>query len=338
MDGFARTAAGPVPRVRTYLRRDDRVGDLRARLGTNRHDFKVVPGLYCVGEPDRTSPVLVTANYKLTFDTLRERLTSIDAWLLVVDTRGINVWCAAGKGLFTASEVAFSVNAVRLHQVVEHRELILPQLAATGVAAREVERICGFKVLWGPIRARDLPAFLRNGNKADEAMRGVTFTLRERAALIPVELYQLRKPLFAAIPLLFLLSALGPDLFSPPALWQRGISAVTATLVGALAGSVLVPLFLNRLPWRQFWPKGALVGGAAGTLAALYLPVHGWADPLALTLWATAVASWQAMNFTGSTPYTSPSGVEKEMRRGMPLQALAALAAAGLWLAGPFLG
>jgi hypothetical protein len=32
------------------------------------------------------------------------------------------------------------------------------------------------------------------------------------------------------------------------------------------------------------------------------------------------------MNFTVSTPYTSPTGVEKEMRRAMPAQAAGVLA------------
>jgi hypothetical protein len=42
------------------------------------------------------------------------------------------------------------------------------------------------------------------------------------------------------------------------------------------------------------------------------------------------------MNFTGSTPYTSPSGVEKEMRKAMPLQALAGLVSIILWIGAAF--
>jgi hypothetical protein len=42
------------------------------------------------------------------------------------------------------------------------------------------------------------------------------------------------------------------------------------------------------------------------------------------------------MNFTGSTPYTSPSGVEKEMRKAIPLQALAALIAVAAWVGAGF--
>jgi hypothetical protein len=246
------------------------------------------------------------------------------------------VWCAAGKGLFGTDEIVYSVNRAKLHQVVAHRNLVLPQLGATGVAGRAVRRACGFKVLWGPVRAEDLPEYLANGNRADQEMRMVTFPLKERAVLIPVEIFLLWKALAWAVPALFLLSAIGPDVFSFSALWHRGIAALLATLLGVLAGCAAVPLLLNRLPWRSFWPKGALTGAVAGLAAAFLLPLSGGLEAVAVLLWTTAVSSYLAMNFTGSTPYTSPSGVEKEMRRGIPLQALAGLSALVLWLAAPF--
>jgi hypothetical protein len=337
VDGFVDTPAGPVPRVRTGMLPSDRLGTALARLGAIRSRYKVVPGLYCVGDPTPDSPVLVTANYKLTFDAVRRELAGIDAWLLVADTRGINVWCAAGKGLFATDEIIYGVNSARLHQVVAHRELILPQLGATGVAGREVGKGCGFKVTWGPVRAGDLPEFLAGGRHADRDMRMVDFPLKERAVLIPVELFLLRKPLAWTLPALFLLSGIGPDVFSLAAMWHRGLAAAAATLFGVLAGCVAVPLLLDRLPWRSFWPKGALTGAAAGLIAASLLPLRGRLEPAAVLLWTMAVASYLAMNFTGSTPFTSPSGVEKEMRRGIPLQGLAGLAALILWLAAPFI-
>ncbi|AMK12960.1 CO dehydrogenase/acetyl-CoA synthase delta subunit [Pseudodesulfovibrio indicus] len=332
------TPAGPVPRVRTRMLPSDRLGTALARLGATRHRYKVVPGLYCVGNPTPDSPVLVTANYKLTFDAVRTELSGQDAWLLVTDTRGINVWCAAGKNLFATHEIVLSVRNAQLDKVVAHRTLVLPQLGAPGVAAYRVKRECGFKVVWGPVRAADLPAFLADGFTATGKMRMVDFPLRERAVLIPVEIFLLWKLLAWVLPLSFLLSAIGPDVFSFSALWQRGVCAATATLVGILAGCAAVPLLLDRLPWRQFWPKGALTGCLAGLAAVLLLPLSGLVENVALLLWTTAVSSYLAMNFTGSTPYTSPSGVEAEMRRGIPLQAAAALAGLILWLAAPFLG
>ena len=337
MDGFVQTPAGMVPRVRTRLLPSDRIGNILARCGFTRHNYKVVPGLYCVGKPTPESPVLVTCNYKLTFDAVRSELAGVNAWLLIVDTRGINVWCAAGKHLFSTNEVIMSVESARLTEVVTHRQLILPQLAATGVSAHKVGSGCGFKVIWSTVRARDIPAFLEAGNRAEPEMREVTFTLRERAELIPVEIFLLWKLLAWTLPAAFLISGIGPDIYSLSALWNRGLTAALATLAAILAGCGVVPLLLNRLPWRQFWLKGALTGALAGLLVVALSPLRGWLEPAAILLWTTAGASFLAMNFTGSTPYTSPSGVEKEMRRGIPFQAATALAAAACWLAAPFL-
>ena len=339
MDGFVETPAGVVPRVRTQLSFQDTVGTIKTRLGIGRYDYKVVPGLYCVGAPGPEAPVLVTANYKLTFDALRKELGGLDAWILAADTRGINVWCAAGKGLFSTQEVVRRAVKSRLAEVVSHRKLILPQLSATGVAAHQVKRGCGFRVVYGPVRAADIPAFVKAGNVPDEAMRAVTFTLRERVVLVPVEILLLKKFLVLTIVSTLAISGIGPGIFSPGAALTRGVPAVIATLFGILAGAVAVPLLLPRLPWREFWIGGALSGIAAGVLNAFLFSARlGAAESLALVLWAGTVASYLAMNFTGSTPFTSPSGVEKEMRRAIPVQVSGGVLAAVVWLAAPFIG
>ena len=303
-----------------------------------RRRYRVAPGLYAVGSPGPDSPVLVTANYKLSFDSLRFSVSGIDAWLLVADTRGINVWCAAGKGTFSAGEVSDLVRRSRLAEVVSHRRLVLPQLAAPGVTAREVTRDCGFSVRFGPVRATDLPAWLERDGQGDEAMREVTFTLAERAVLIPVELYLLARPLVGLVVLALVRSGIGPGVFSPAAAVQRGALLLGATGLGILAGAVLVPLLLPRLPARQFWLKGVYTGLAVAALARpLVATGVSGVEQAALTLWAVAVSSYLAMNFTGSTPFTSLSGVEREMRRGLPVQLLAVGAAAVLWVVAPFL-
>ena len=163
VENFVDTPAGPVPRVKTRLERSDLMGALSARLGIKRDQYKIAPGLYCVGRPGPDSPVLVTANYKLTFDALRRELTSFDAWILVVDTRGINVWCAAGKALFSTREVVQQVKHSRLETVVHHKQLIMPQLAATGVSALHVKKESGFTVIWGPVQASNIKRFVMQG-------------------------------------------------------------------------------------------------------------------------------------------------------------------------------
>ncbi|TLM69738.1 MAG: acetyl-CoA synthase subunit gamma, partial [Actinobacteria bacterium] len=188
VDGSADTFAGVVPRVSTALTSADRLGELRVRMNLGRDDFRVQPGLYALGAPDDTAPVLVTANYRLSFDAVRACLAGRDAWLLVLDTRGVNVWCAAGKGTFGTAELVRRVRDTQLAQVVSHRRLVVPQLGATGVAAHRVRAESGFAVAWGPVRAADLPAFLDAGMEATAEMRRVRFPLRDRARLVGVEL------------------------------------------------------------------------------------------------------------------------------------------------------
>ncbi|MDH3284405.1 MAG: hypothetical protein OEQ13_06655, partial [Acidobacteriota bacterium] len=89
-----------IPSVDSRLRPGDRLGRWRVRWSIGRGRYRVEPGLYRIGRPGPTSPVLVTANYKLTFDALRSELDGVDAWILVLETRGVNVWCAAAKGTF----------------------------------------------------------------------------------------------------------------------------------------------------------------------------------------------------------------------------------------------
>ncbi len=87
VSGFIETPAGLVPQVSTKLQRADTLGSWKARWSAFRMDYRVDPGLYCVGSPDGNAPVLVTANYKMTFDRLREQLRGLDAWILVLDTK-----------------------------------------------------------------------------------------------------------------------------------------------------------------------------------------------------------------------------------------------------------
>lgn len=314
--------------------RDD-LGTIGARTGFTRNNYKITPGLYCLGEAEKDSPVLVTANYKLSFDALRKELGGQSVWLLVIDTRGINVWCAAGKGTFSAEEIAYQVQKAHLDQVVSHRELLLPQLSASGVTAHELKKLCGFRGRFGPILAADLPEFLRTGETSEE-MRTVTFTLRERAVLVPLELCIVGKQLGVAAVVFFFLSGISPGFFSPGLALSRGTELLVATLAAVLAGAVATPLLLPWLPFRQFWLKGAVMGGLAALLLFVGLPPTSRLEMLALLLWISGCSAFLAMNFTGSTPFTSLSGVAKEMRKGLAFQISSVVMALLFWVAGPF--
>ena len=333
--GMLDTPGGPVPEVSRDIGRADRLGAWRVRWSIGRNDYRVKPGLYALGRPDASAPVLVTANYKLTFDQVRTSLHAIDAWLLVIDTRGINVWCAAGKGTFCAEEVARMVGESRLAEVVSHRRLVLPQLSAPGVAAHEVKEACGFRVTFGPVRAADLPAFLAAGMKAGAEMRKVSFDVRDRALLVPAEInVAWDRRMVLAYAGVLAASAIGRDGVSLRRGLRDGAPVIGAAGLALLAGGGATPLALPWLPGRAFSAKGAVAGGVlAAAATATFGRRLSPAAKLALLAGVPAASSYAAMNFTGSSPITSPSGVELEMRKALPLQGAAAVLAVGAWLA-----
>ena len=335
--GSMDTSVGPIPQVTSQLRGQDHWGSIKARWGVGRMDYAVDPGLYALGRPDSNSAVLVTANYKMSFDTLRVSLPGISAWILVLDTKGINVWCAAGKGTFGTGELINRIDFTGLKNVVTHRKIIVPQLGAPGVAAHEIKRATGFKVQYGPVRAKDLPLYLESGWKATPAMRMITFPMKDRAVLIPIEIVATAKP-FAIIALSAVaLSGIG----GPDGFWANtfnyGLFAVGAVLCAILSGAALIPLFLPYLPGRAFSLKGFFTGLIIAVIL-LYLRnanLQVWAgmiEALAWLLIIPAVSSYLAMNFTGCSTYTSLSGVKREMRWALPAQIVAGALGVIIWM------
>jgi acetyl-CoA decarbonylase/synthase complex subunit gamma len=303
--------------------------------------YSVDPGLYAVGNPTAESPVLVSANYKLSFDRLRSKLGGRDAWILILDTRGVNVWCAAGKGTFGTEEIVRLVEATRLGEIVSHTKLVVPQLGAPGVSAHEVRRRSGFSIVYGPVRAEDLAKFLDAGMTATPEMRRVQFPIRDRVVLIPVEIVLWSKHAILIAAGMFLLAGLGRDIYSFSRVASSGLQYGVLFLVAFVAGSVLTPALLPWLPGRMFSTKGAWAGlgfaGAVGIYAWAYPGLfENWLSVIAWFLLIPAMTSFVGMNFTGASTYTSLSGVKREMRIAVPAQVAGAVLGLALWLAGRF--
>ena len=339
--GFVETPAASVPRVSTALGWADHLGTIKARWGIGRMDYSVEPGLYAVGTPSAGSPVLVSANYKMSFDRLRSSLTGTDAWILVLDTKGINVWCAAGKGTFGTDELVRRINATDLPDVVNHNRVIVPQLGAPGVCAYEVRKRSGFRVVYGPIRAKDLRAFLEAGMKATPEMRGVDFPFRDRLAVVPVELVLSAKYVLLIMLGLLVLAGLGLNGYSLGRAASEGLTSALMFCMAFVAGTVLTPALLPWLPGRALSIKGLWIGVALMLLLGgwnLAFPglASSWFEVAAWCLLIPVTTSFAGMNFTGATTYTSLSGVRREMRIAVPIQAAAAIVGVILWVTGRF--
>jgi hypothetical protein len=302
------------------------------RCNVGRMRYTVEPGLYAVNEPGPDALVFVSANYKLSFDHLRGALNGIPGWLLVLDTKGINVWCAAGKGAFGTSELVRRVHAVDLAKRVSHRTLIVPQLGAPGVAAHEVHKQTGFRVVYGPVRAKDTPMFLRNGMKADADMRTVRFQLADRLAVVPVELIVSAKyALIVAVAF-----AVMAGWHSGGWVWStfqtEGLIAAASALGGYIFVGIAVPGLLPWLPGRAFSIKGVFAGLMAWLLLWALGPYTRAIDLAAWLILLCVMASFMALNFTGASTYTSLSGVKKETRIAVPVMAAGLLTALCLWI------
>lgn len=311
VEGYKEIAGRFVPIVGTRLGARDKLGDAGVRWDIKRGDFKIEPGLYANGAPSADSPVLVTANYKLTFDRLRKELGGIDAWITVLDTKGVNVWCAAGKGTFGTMELLDKISRLRLSDIVRHRTLVLPQLGASGVSATEIARVSRFRVAWGPVRAADIPAFLASGMKKTDAMRRVEFRLADRMAVAPVELAHAWPFLLGAVAISFL-GALPID----AGFGRRSTWIAAATVGSILVGSLGFPALLPFLPTKAFSIKGAFLGALWG-LACAFLGGLGLGLGIAFVLSSAAVSSFISLNFTGSSTFTCQPGASVEVEKAI---------------------
>lgn len=239
--------------------------------------FPTQTGLCVFGQPGPEAPVFVTGNFDLTVRRVAKvlRENKIDCYLLVAPTKGINVWCSAGGGIFNAHSVISVVKTSGIADRVTHRTLILPQLAAPGVDIERVKEETGWRCQFGPVYAREIPAYLANGRRKTDAMRHVRFPLSDRLematmwagplsilALIVLLIFN-RGALPGALALIWGL-ALGVFVFFEPVIhYVPGLVGVLKTTVlGLLVGVALAAYGL----WVGHWSTGQLIRWSAAAL------------------------------------------------------------------------
>ncbi|MTI69662.1 MAG: acetyl-CoA synthase subunit gamma [Firmicutes bacterium] len=323
-DGHLNTKKGLIKRIKTFISLKDKLLNAAVRLGVNRNNYKIQPGIYAVGNPNEKSQVLVTSNYKLTFDELRKNLDRLDVWILVLDTKGINVWCAAGKGTFSTEELIYRIKKHKIDKLVTHKNLILPQLSAPGVSSYKVTKYVGFKINYGPVKARDINKFLNN--KMTKDMRKVTFNLKERLLVTPLEfVYSVKYIPFIILFFLFLNILSGSSLIDG---LKDSIINIVPYIGAIFIGTILFPMLIPILPFRIFSFNGILLGIIYSVLLfnnrlIIYDKPFLWIIGNSLLL--ISIIAYLAMNFTGSTTFTSHSGVRRETIITIPILLLLVL-------------
>jgi NAD-dependent dihydropyrimidine dehydrogenase PreA subunit len=252
------------------------------------------PGLRTTGNPGRLSPVIVTGNYDLTVRRVMHALRDVDAWVVVAPSRGINVWCAASGGHLSTHQIVTALKTSGIAERVGHRRAILPQLAATGVRAREVERRCGWQVKFGPVYATDLPRYFALHEQKTDDMRDVRFGFRERVEMAAAW----------AAPTGLVLGAVAA-LVRPP--WCLPVMALAWLL------SLAVFLVYDRVPG----PRRALVGLTATGASLAVTGLAGGAMPALVTAVATSLVLTAVLtyDYAGSTPIEGGSHFEERRWR-----------------------
>ncbi|MTJ82372.1 MAG: 4Fe-4S dicluster domain-containing protein [Telmatospirillum sp.] len=143
-------------------------------------NFPCELGLRVIGRPDAGSPVFLSGNYALTVHRLMKRLRPFDCYLIVANSKGSNVWCAAGMNEFNEFDIIDAINVSGIGNIVRGRRIIAPPYAAPGVDTAEVARQTGFRLVWGPTHLDDLPDYIRHNYRRTYAMTQARFGFVDR--------------------------------------------------------------------------------------------------------------------------------------------------------------
>jgi NAD-dependent dihydropyrimidine dehydrogenase PreA subunit len=257
--------------------------------------FRMLPhkdktGLMKIGNPERDSPVLLTGNYTETVRRLRKALKGENVWLLVANSKGINVWCAAGGGHLTHHDVISAVVTSRAEAKIDNHTLVLPQLGATGIERQKITEATGWTTIWGPARLEDLPSFLHQGYRVTPGQRFMRFPLWERLEIA----------VMWAIPMIII----GILLFALLGGWRVGLAVgvVVCALVFGIFAALPWLRVTGQLRWVTF-SLCALIGFAFGSMI-LWISGDVSARDLSLT-GAAAVAAMAllSIDLAGTTPW-----------------------------------
>ena len=152
-------------------------------------------------------------------------------------------------------------------------------------------------------------------------MRKVRFRLVDRLKLIPNDFIYGKYYLLGAMAVLFMITGLSGKAFSVQNILDDGGRAILNVFLAYAAGIIITPVMLPYIPGRHFSLKGFFSGTVIFlVLAAANSVGNNIFELLSWFMIITAISSFLAMNFTGSSTFTSLSGVKKEMKLFVPLQ------------------
>lgn len=288
--------------------------------------FSVKPGLYYTGDHyDITAPILVTCNYHLTVYKLWKTVNHLNTRILVIDTEGINVWCAAGKGKFCTAAIQEQLEKVDPNQLSvleiskEHRlPLVIPKLALSGVKLKKLIDL-NYQPIIGPIYMEEIPDFLHQKPLINCKTEKFEFDISDRLFTLPGSLLQfLLYSIYPAIPL-FLLNAIFPN----------GCSNILWYQIPILFFSVatLYIIIFPYLPSRKFAIKGLTLASCLllPILVVFFInpiSIGSIYSSLSLVSIVLATGIFFGLYYTGNSGVSNYSLVKLEIVRYLPISAI----------------
>ena len=273
----------------------------------------IEPGIYRSGNPTKNSPIIVTSNYDFTYIKVMRNLRHIDAWVLCVDSNGINVWCAARGNDFGNEQILEAVEATGIQIYTEENTLILPQLSAGGVSIPQLPKKSEnfpFKIKFGPVWSKYLPQYLEEKPlKKPDHMKLAKFSLSHRMrAWVTHTTFLLRK--------IFLLPIIGFFfIFLLSLLWINKLAWVGELIAWIIISNGLISILFPLSNFtRSFIKKGMFFGFlTVVVLGGISWILHGSLIFILLNVilffW---IAFFSTMSFSGYTMATSPTEIQEE--------------------------
>jgi len=278
----------------------------------------IEPGLYKSGNPNRNSPIIVTANYEYTYIKVMRDLKGLDAWVLCVDSDGINVWCAARGDDFGNNQLFEAVETTNITTITDTRTLILPQLSAGGVSIPQLPKKSEgfpFKITFGPVWSKHLPQFIKEkpGRKSDK-MKIAKFSLSHRIRAGITHTTFLFRKIFL-LPLLALaLIILGFNVLLGLN-WYNKLYWIGEIFLWIIVANIIISLLF---PISEFTRRFIVKGVFFGALNVIILSTLTWIlhNSIIFILLNVCFYFWIAffstMSFSGDTMYTNPREIQGE--------------------------
>ena len=281
-----------------------------------RKTFVIEPGLYYTGEKyNIDSPLLVTCNYHMTVFWLWRFLKKRSVRLLVIDTKGINVWCSAGKGQFSAGNIVKQLNRYddNIINTKDKLEIVFPKLSLSGVSIPKLKSY-SIKPIIGPIYARDLPEYLDNQPLRDRVNDKFKFSFTDRLFTLAPSVIQFTKYLILMFAALFIWHYF----FNTGIYWQ-------VLPIGILFGISYIILF-PLLPTKKFTVKGLTLFLFFGLMLFYYfISTSHTMDTLTLLFYLSfmsATSIFFSLYYTGNSGVSNYSLVKKEIIHFLPVSVI----------------